>query len=353
MAIEVQSFDKLPDGRSADLFTIVNQRGTSVRLTNFGGIVTQLWVPDRHGRLADVVLGCDRVEDYLRARSYLGALIGRFGNRIAHGRFTLDDRTHQLAVNWKGHHLHGGNVGYDKVLWRAQVVDDSRNPAVRLQHRSPDGDEAYPGNLDITVTISLTKENTLRLEYEATCDRPTPCNLTHHGYFNLAGHDRGDVLDHVMTIHGDAFTPTDDLLIPTGELRDVAGTPFDFRTAKPIGRDVDGDDEQLRHGGGYDHNWVLRRRTESDLEQAAHVHEPSSGRVMEVWTTEPGVQFYVGNFLDVVGLGKEGCSYPRRSGFCLETQHFPDSVNQPGFPSCILRPGQTYRQVTEYRFSCD
>ncbi len=351
MAIEVKPFGKLPDGRPADLFTLVNPQGTIVKLTNFGGIVTQLWAPDRHGEPADVVLGCDRVEDYLRGGSYLGALIGRFGNRIARGCFSLDGRTYQLARNWKDHHLHGGNVGYDKVLWQAQPLDDARNPAVRLQHRSPDGDEGYPGNLDMTVTISLTEDNTLRFEYAATCDRATPCNLTHHGYFNLAGHAGGDILDHVMTLHADAFTAVDEQLIPTGELRDVTDTPFDFRTAKPIGRDIDADDEQLRRGGGYDHNWVIRRDHEQALAPAAQVFEPVSGRMMEVWTTEPGVQFYAGNFLDIDSLGKGGCSYPRRSGFCLETQHFPDSVNQPSFPSCILRPGQTYRQVTEYRFS--
>lgn len=352
-SIMTTSFGKLPDGREAMLYALTNARGVRAEITNYGAIVVRLLVPDRAGRIDDVVLGYPRVEDYVRATPYFGAVVGRYGNRIAHGRFSLDGRTYTLATNNSpGNqpcHLHGGLRGFDKVLWQAEPLLRNDVPGLKLRYRSPDGEEGYPGNLDVTVHYWLEADATLRIEYEATTDRPTPVNLTNHSYFNLRGEGSGDILGHVLTLHASRTTPVNAGLIPTGQIVPVKGTPFDFTTPHAIGDRVNAPDEQLKFGGGYDHNWVLDHPPgESGL--AATVYDPVSGRVMEVWTIEPGLQFYCGNFLDGSNVGKSGRPYAYRNGFCLETQHFPDSPNQPSFPSTILRPGQTYRTATSYKF---
>ncbi len=351
MSIEKAGHGKLPDGRAIDLYTLTNANGLKARVTNYGAIVTELWVPDRDGKLGDVVLGYDKLADYVKDTPYFGAIVGRYGNRIAHGKFTLDGKQYTLATNWKIHHLHGGSVGFDKVVWRAEPVRTNQAVGLKLSYLSKDGEEGYPGNLDLTVTYWLTNCNSLKIEYQATTDKPTPCNPTHHGYWNLAGAGVRDNLDHELMILADRFTPTNDMLIPTGELKPVEGTPFDFRKPTRIGARIDADDQQIKFGGGYDHNWVLNRKAEGQLELAVRVYEPTTGREMDVLTTEPGMQFYAGNFLDGSNIGKGGKAYKHRYGFCLEAQHFPDSPNQPQFPSTILKPGETYRQTTVYRFS--
>jgi aldose 1-epimerase len=340
-------YGKTPRGETVELFTLTNQHGLQAAITNYGGIVVSLLVPDRHARLADVVLGFDSLDGYLAGHPYFGAIIGRYGNRIANARFTLDGITYSLAANNGPHHLHGGIRGFDKAVWN--VVTASRN-LLRLSHLSPDGDEGYPGALRVEVTYTLTPANELRIDYVATTDKPTVVNLTNHSYFNLAGQGRTDVLLHQVKFHADYFTPVGAGLIPTGELRPVRGTPFDFTTFRTIGERINAPDEQIRFGGGYDHNFVLRSRGGS-LALAAEVYEPTSGRVMEVLTTEPGMQFYTGNFLDGSIRGKSGKPYGKRAAFCLETQHFPDSPNQPSFPSTVLRPGQQFQSTTVYRFS--
>ncbi len=330
-------------------YTLKNTHGMELRVLDYGGIIVSLAVPDRTGRVDDVVLGFDRLEDYERSSPYFGAIIGRFGNRIARGRFTLDGRTYMLATNDGPNHLHGGMKGFDKVVWKVSPFERQDSTGLVLRYTSPDGEEGYPGTLRTTVTYTLTDGNELIFDYEATSDRATPVNLTQHSYFNLAGDGRGDVLDHVLTLNAHSFTPVDSTLVPTGEIRSVAGTPFDFRAPTAIGARIGQDDEQLRYGGGYDHNFVLdkdRAEQRGAAMLAARVYEPSSGRVMEVFTTEPGVQFYSGNFLDGMLTGKRGTVYRRRSGFALETQHFPDSPNHPDFPSTILAPGREYRSRT-------
>lgn len=348
----MQPFGTLPDRREARLFTLTHASGFSAAITDFAGAVVRLLVPDRAGRLADVTLGFDSVAPYVKDSPFFGALVGRVGNRIAGGQFTLDGRTYTLATNNAPGgipcHLHGGQRGFDKVLWSAEPTTRDGQPALLLRYTSPDGEEGYPGTLAVAVTYSLTADQGLRIDYTATTDRPTPVNLTNHCYFNLAG--AGDVLGHEVTLHARRYTPVTAGLIPTGAVTPVAGTPFDFTTPHAIGARIGQNHEQLRFGGGYDHNWVLDS-ADGSLALAATVREPASGRVMDVLTTEPGVQFYTGNFLDGQVPGKSGAAYPYRSGFCLETQHFPDSVNQPAFPSTILRPGQTYRSTTVYRFS--
>ena len=350
----MQSFGTLPDGREARLFTLTHPSGFSAAITDFAGAVVRLLVPDRAGRLADVTLGFDSVAPYVKDSPFFGALVGRVGNRIAGGQFTLDGRTYTLATNNAPGgipcHLHGGQRGFDKVLWSAEPTTRDGQPALLLRYTSPDGEEGYPGTLSVAVTYSLTADQGLRIDYTATTDRPTPVNLTNHCYFNLAGAGAGDVLGHEVTLHARRYTPVTAGLIPTGAVTPVAGTPFDFTTPHAIGARIGHNHEQLRFGGGYDHNWVLDS-ADGSLALAATVREPASGRVMDVLTTEPGVQFYTGNFLEGQVPGKSGAAYPYRSGFCLETQHFPDSVNQPAFPSTILRPGQTYRSTTVYRFS--
>lgn len=352
-SVSVSSFGRLADGRDVSLYSLSNTAGASAAITNYGGIVVRLEVPDRGGRLADVVLGYNRVADYERLNPYFGAIIGRVGNRIAHGRFTLDGKTYTLATNNEPAglpcHLHGGKLGFDKVLWDAEPLVKDNIAGLKLTYRSRDGEEGYPGNLDVTVTYWLGNDNSLKIEYRATTDQATPVNLTNHSYFNLKGEGSGDILGHELVLHASRTTVANAGLIPTGEIAAVAGTPLDFRTPHAIGERIDTANEQLRFGGGYDHNWVLDHAP-GELALAASVYEPVSGRTLEVWTKEPGMQFYSGNFLDGACVGKSGKAYQRRWGFCLETQHFPDSVNHPAFPNTILRPGQTYQTTTVYRF---
>jgi aldose 1-epimerase len=332
-------------GQPVDIFTLRNANGIEIKAITYGAIITSIVTPDRSGRMADIVLGFDSIEGYSKDSPYFGAVVGRYGNRIAKGRFSLDGKSYTLAVNNGPNHLHGGIKGFDKAIWSAEPVA-GRN-AVTFSRRSSDGEEAYPGNVDARVTYELTDRNELAIAYHATTDKATPINLTQHSYFNLAG--EGDALGHQLMIAADRYTPVDSTLIPTGEIAPVAGTPFDFRTATAIGARIDQPNEQLKNGGGYDHNWVLSRKG-TGLELAARVVEPKSGRVLEVSTTEPGVQFYSGNFLDGTLKGKGGRVYQRRSGFCLETQHYPDSPNRSNFPSTILRPGQAYDTQTVFRF---
>jgi len=339
-------------GEAVSVFTLKNAHGMALRVTDYGGIILTLLVPDKNGRLDDVVLGYDSLTGYLRSSPYFGALIGRYGNRIAHGRFTLDGKTYTLATNNGPNHLHGGLRGFDKVVWDVAPFEHPDSVGLVLRYTSPNDEEGYPGTLRTTVTYTLTSANELVFDYSATTDRATPVNLTQHSYFNLAGDGKGDILGHVVTLNADRFTPVDSTLIPTGELKSVAGTPFDFRKPTPIGARIDQDDVQLRYGPGYDHNFVLNKSGDGhEPTFAARVYEPATGRVMEIYTTEPGLQFYSGNFLDGTLHGKKGVVYRRRYGFAMETQHFPDSPNNPGFPSTILRPAEQYRSRTIYKFA--
>jgi aldose 1-epimerase len=344
-----QPFGVTKDGKRVDLFTLRNKGGMEARITNYGGIVVSLLVPDRTGKPGDVVLGYDKLDDYIADNPYFGALIGRYGNRISNARFTLDGVEHVLAANDGPNHLHGGVKGYDKVVWDAEVGSGKEGPALRLKYVSPDGEEGYPGALLVNVTYTLTDANELKIEYSAVGDKPTVVNLTHHSYFNLAGEGNGTILDHLLMIDAGDWTPVGPGLIPTGEVKSVEGTPLDFRTPTRIGERIQADDEQLKLAGGYDHNWVLNKSTNT-LTLAARVEEPSSGRIMEVWTTEPALQFYSGNFLTGKNIGKKAHPYVHRSGFCLESQHYPDSPNRTEFPSTVLDPGRKYSTMTLYRF---
>ncbi|HEU4433007.1 MAG TPA: aldose epimerase family protein [Pyrinomonadaceae bacterium] len=337
-------------GVPLELYTLRNQYGMEVKITNFGATVTSIMAPDRNGKMADVVLGFSNLEDYLKPHPSFGAAVGRFANRIAKGRFTLNGVEYKLAINNGENHLHGGIKGFDDVLWTGEKVNTLPGPGVRLTYLSKDGEEGYPGNLQVTITYTLTKRNELRIDYTATTDKDTVVNLTHHSYFNLAGEGNGDILNHRLKLNADRFTPTDAGSIPTGELRSVRGTPFDFLMPHAIGERINQDDEQLKFGNGYDHNFVINGRM-GTLRQAAVASDPGSGRVMEVWTTEPGVQLYTGNFLDGSLIGKSGKPYQRRTGFCLETQHYPDSPNKPNFPTTVLKKGATFKSTTIYRFS--
>lgn len=331
-----------------DIHTLRNTHGLEARVTGYGGIILSLRVPDRDGHLDDVVLGYDAPEDYAQNPAYLGAVVGRYANRIARGRFTLDGERCALATNNGPNHLHGGERGFSSVEWSVEPEDEDHGSALALRYVSADGEEGYPGRLDTRVRYTLTEADELVIDYHATTDRATPVNVTQHSYFNLAGAGHGDVLDHVLTLGADRFTPVDETLIPTGEMRDVAGTPFDFRRPVAIGERIEADDEQLRRGHGYDHNFVLGPASADGLRLAARVWEPGSGRVLEVRTTEPGMQLYTGNWLDEDG--KDGAHYGTRSGLALETQHFPDSPNQPTFPSTVVRPGTPYRSRTVWAF---
>jgi aldose 1-epimerase len=348
--ISRQSFGETQDGKSVELFTLRNKNRMEAKITNYGGIVVSLLVPDRNGTMGDVVLGYDTLGNYIADNPYFGALIGRFGNRISKGRFTLDGVDYRLAVNDGENHLHGGLKGFDKVVWDAAEAESREGPALHLKYVSPDGEEGYPGTLLVDVIYTLTDSNELKIEYSAVSDKPTVANLTHHSYFNLAGEGNGTILDHVLTMNADLFTPVGTGLIPTGELRSVEGTPLDFRKPTRIGERIDADDEQMKLGGGYDHNWILNKSTNA-LMQAARVEDRSTGRVMEVLTTEPALQFYSGNFLTGKNIGKKGHPYVYRSGFCLETQHYPDSPNRQEFPSTLLDAGKKYTSTTIYRFS--
>ncbi|HVX67230.1 MAG TPA: aldose epimerase family protein [Bryobacteraceae bacterium] len=340
-----QEFGKTPDGEAVQLYTLANKHGMEAKITTYGGRVVSLKTPDRNGKLDDVTLGFDNLDSYLKENPYFGAIVGRYGNRIAHGRFKLNGVEYKLAQNNGENSLHGGLKGFDKVVWK---VKDAGPQFLELGYLSRDGEEGYPGNLDTTVRYTLTDNNELRIDYSATTDKDTVLNLTNHTYFNLGGEE--NILEHELTLFADRFTPVDKGLIPTGELRSVAGTPFDFRKSTPIGARIEADDEQIRLGGGYDHNFVLNRKGNS-LAPAATAYDPKSGRVLEVLTTEPGVQFYTGNFLDGTLTGKGGRAYQRRSAFCLETQHYPDSPNHPDFPTTVLKPGARYHSTTVWKFS--
>lgn len=350
--ITAAAFGRLPDGRAVKLYTLQNRRGMEARIMTYGGIVTYLSAPDAHGHFADVVLGYDSLAGYLKESPYFGGLIGRYGNRIAKGRFSLDGSEFSLPINNPPNSLHGGAVGFDKILWTvAGARVTATGPQLTLEYLSSDGDQGYPGNLHVTAMYTLTEDNGLRLDFSAATDRATVVNLTNHSYFNLRG--AGDVLGHVVQIQANRFTPVDQTLIPTGELRPVAGTPFDFRTPTGIGARIEADESQLRFGRGYDHNWVIDAALGSEsggLRLDATIYEPESGRVLEVLSTQPGLQFYSGNFLDGTLTGKGGRVYTRRAAFCMEPQHFPDSPNHPEFPSTVLRPGEAHRQSLEYRF---
>ena len=348
-SVTKESYGKTTAGENVDLYTLRNSKGVEAKITNYGGILVSLKVPDRNGKFDDVVLGFNDLDSYLTKNDpYMGALIGRYGNRIAKGRFTLNGVEYKLAVNNGENHLHGGIKGFDKVVWTGHEMKMPAGPAVVLTYLSKDGEEGYPGNLNVRVVYTLTNNNELKIDYSATSDKDTVTNLTHHSYFNLAGEGNGDILNHVVTINANRFVPTDAGSIPTGELKSVAGTPFDFLKATAIGARINQDDEQLKFGNGYDHTWVINGR---GMRLAATAYEATSGRVMQVWTTEPGVQFYTGNFLNGTLTGKSGKIYARRTGFCFETQHYPDSPNQPSFPTTTLKKGATYKSTTIYKFS--
>jgi len=349
--ITESAFGQLPDGTPVELYTLRNSHGMEAKIMTYGGIVTSLKVPDKHGKFDDVVLGYDNLDGYLKSSPYFGALIGRYGNRIAKGKFSLDGVEYTLATNNIPNSLHGGLKGFDKVVWTARPMPTANGPSLILTYVSRNGEEGYPGNLFVTAVYSVTENNALKVEFSATADQNTVVNLTHHSYFNLRGN--GDVLGHVVYINADRFTPVDSTLIPTGELRPVAGTPFDFRTPTAIGARINStNNEQIAFGGGYDHNWVLNKKAD-EISLAASVYEPTTGRTMEVWSTSPGVQFYSGNFLDGTITGKDGKVYQFRDGFCFEPQHFPDSPNHPAFPTTELKPGQTYENTIIYKFIAD
>jgi aldose 1-epimerase len=351
MGIQKTGFGTTKDGQAVDLYTLTNANGMEVKIITYGGIIVSVTAPDKDGQFTDIVLGFDNIKDYEEKSPYFGCITGRYANRIAKGRFTLDGTVYdELAINNGPNHLHGGLKGFDKVVWQAHPGEGTHATGLKLHYLCKDMEEGYPGNMDVTVTYLLTDDNALKIEYKATTDKPTVCNLTNHTYFNLAGHGTESQYEHQMMINANAFTPIgDEGAIPTGEIRPVKGTPMDFISPTPIGLHIDDDDEQLKFGFGYDHNWVLNKEQEGELSLAARTAEPNSGRVLETWTTEPGVQFYSGNHLDGV-TGKEGKTYPKRCAFCLETQHYPDSPNHPEFPSTVLRPGEKYQSTTVFKF---
>ncbi len=350
--VKKESFGTLPDGTPVDIYTMTNAKGMEIRATNYGGIVVSLRVPDKKGNLDDIALGFDDLKGYLASSPYFGAIIGRYGNRIANGKFTVDGKEYTLAKNNGPNTLHGGLKGFDKVVWNAEPFQNHDGVGIILTYTSKDGEEGFPGNLKAKVTYTLTDNNEWIIDYDASTDKATPINLTQHTYFNLAGEGKGDVLAHILKLNASRFTPVNQTLIPTGEFRPVKGTPMDFTQPTPIGGRINADDEQVRFGRGYDHNFVVDGKG-SDPVLAARVKEPASGRVLEVFTTEPGVQFYSGNFLDGTITGKNGHVYKQRYAFCLETQHFPDSPNHPEFPTTILRPGRTYHSRTSYKMSTE
>jgi aldose 1-epimerase len=345
-SIEKHPYGKLADGTPVDQYVLRNGKGMVAKIITYGGILTELQAPDKAGKFEDVVLGCDSLDDYVKGHPYFGCIVGRVANRIAKGRFALDGKEYKVFVNNGPNALHGGKKGFDKVVWKAAEESVPDGVALKLSYKSADGEEGYPGNLSVTVTYTLTNENALRLDYVAVTDKPTPVNLTNHTYFNLAGPASKSILDHEMMIAADQYTPVDDTLIPTGEIAAVKNTPLDFTKPTPIGARF----SQLKGDPvGYDHNFVLR----SSASPAVRARDPKSGRVMEMTTTEPGVQFYTGNFLDGKQKGKNGAFYQKNQAFCLEAQHFPDSVNHPNFPSMILQPGKEYTQRTVYRFTAE
>ena len=349
MNIKVENMGTLASGDSVKIYTLKNVNGMEVAISDLGGTIIKWIAPDKEGKFADITLGSNNPEDYLTSTKYLGALIGRFGNRIAKGKFSLDGQEYTLAVNNGPNALHGGLKGFNAAIWVATPVDGAE-PSLKLTHLSKDGDEGYPGNLNVEVIYTLKNDNSLSIDYKATTDKNTVINLTNHVYFNLKGEGKGDILDHEITINADKFLPTDAGLIPTGELKPVKGTPFDFTSSNVIGERInDTTDVDIKLGGGYDHCWVFTDQS-NKLKSVAMVTEPASGRTLEVFTTEPAVQFYTGNFLNGSATGKSGVKYERRYGFCLETQHFPDSPNQSAFPTTTLKPGETYQTTTVYKF---
>jgi len=355
--ITKSDFGKMPDGQPIELYTLRNSKGAEACIMTYGGIVQKLVMPDKHGNFADVVQGFDTLDGYTRDGyvtncPYFGALIGRYGNRIGGATFKLEGQTYTLAKNNNGNSLHGGLKGFDKVVWTARPSLGAHGPQLILAYVSKDGEEGFPGTLEVTAMYTLTDDNALKLEYTAKTDKPTVVNLTHHGYFNLAGQGSGDILNHLVTIYSDQTTPVDSGLITTGAFADVTGTPFDFRKPTAIGARINDPDTVLQYGPGYDHNWVISKPL-GKFGRMARVVEPNSGRVMEVWSDEPGLQFYAGNFLDGSLTGKEGKVYQRRYAFCMEPQHYPDSPNKPNFPSTELKPGQIYHNVIEYKFSVE
>lgn len=348
-SVTSEKFGTLPDGREVERFTLTNANGLQMKVITYGGIITSLTTPDRDGNQGDIVLGFDTLEGYLQEVPYFGALIGRYGNRIANGKFTLDGKEYSLAKNDGPNHLHGGDKGFDKVLWTASEEKTDNGAALKLQYRSKDMEEGYPGNLDVTVVYTLTNDDELKVDYKAATDKKTVLNLTQHSYFNLSPESE-TILGHELELNADAFLPVNKTLIPTGEIKDVEGTPFDFRQSKTVGKDIEQKNTQLEYGKGYDHCWVLNGEN-GEMKHAATLHDPKSGRVMEVLTTEPAIQFYSGNFLDGSLAGKENKNYVHRSGLCLETQHYPDSPNQPDFPSTVLEPGDEYSTTTIFKFT--
>ena len=348
--IAQQIFGQMPDGRDVELYILTNDRGLEARIMNYGGTLVSLRAPDRNGVQADIVLGFDELSPYLSQHPYFGALIGRYANRIAGARFTIHGKIYRLSANEGRNHLHGGRIGFDKNLWDAKAEQSSEGPQLVLSHFSRTGEEGYPGNLSVRVTYTLTAQNELRLDYSASTDQATVINLTHHSYFNLAG--AGTIDDHLLRLAAERYLPVDRELIPLGEQRSVRGTPFDFTDGRSIGSGITSDEAQLKLAGGYDHCWVLTEQS-SACALAAKLWDPMSGRALSVFTTQPGIQVYSGNFLDGGIQGKQGERYQRHSGLCLETQHFPDSPNQPSFPTTMLRPGETYREMTVYRFEVD
>ncbi|MGH9529786.1 MAG: aldose epimerase family protein [Terriglobales bacterium] len=348
--MQKQAFGKTDDGQQMDLYTLTNAKGMQVAITNFGGTIVSIKVPDKNGNIADVVLGYDDVSGYQGGKAYFGATIGRYGNRIAKGKFTLDGKTYQLPLNDGPNTLHGGIKGFSQRVWTAKDVSGPAGQALQLTYLSKDGEEGFPGNLHVKVVFTLPSTNELKIDYSATTDKDTVINLTNHSYFNLSGKGEGDILGTELKINASRFTPVDSTLIPTGEMRSVKGTPFDFTKSTAIGARINQDDEQLKLAGGYDHNWVLDAGKTVSLHLAAEAYDPTSGRVLEVLTTEPGVQFYTGNFLDGTIHGKGGKVYNKHDAFCLETQHFPDSPNHPKFPSTELKPGEQYHTITVFKF---
>jgi aldose 1-epimerase len=349
--VRKEEFGKLQDGTTVDLYTLTNSKGMQASVTNFGATLVALKTPDRSGKLADVVLGYSTPAEYQQGTYFFGGTIGRYANRIARGQFTLDGKTYHLPINDGPNSLHGGTTGFNKRVWTAKELAGNSDPAVQFTYLSPAGEEGYPGNLNVEVTYTLRDDDSLQIAYRATTDKDTVLNLTNHSYFNLGGEGSGDILGHQLTLYADRFTPVNATLIPTAELRAVKGTPFDFTKSTPIGARINQDSQQLKFGKGYDHNWVLTAGQSETPQDAAEVYDPASGRVLTILTTQPGIQFYSGNFLDGTVHGKSGKTYTHRSGLCLETQHFPDSPNHPTFPSTVLKPGQSFQSLSIYRFS--
>ncbi|MGL4612080.1 MAG: aldose epimerase family protein [Trueperaceae bacterium] len=352
-SIKKQAYGETPEGKSVELYMLINNKGMEVSIITLGGIISSIRVPDRKGNMANVVLACTSLEDYLNKSPYFGCITGRFGNRINNGTFKLNGTEYKLSANEGQHSLHGGKEGFDKKIWAAREMKTDDAVGLELTYTSPDGEEGFPGNLATTVTYRLDDDNALHIHYQATTDKPTIVNLTNHSYFNLAGEGTGDIFAHELMLNADHYTPTDSTAIPTGEIAKVEGTPLDFRTSTIIGERVRSNHQQMVYGRGYDHNWVLNRKQPKDGEMmlAARLLEPTSGRVLEVHTTEPAIQFYSGNFLMGIVAGPSGTTYRQSDGLCLETQHYPDAPNQANFPSTVLNPGETYDTTTVLRFS--